>query len=1284
MNKIVKILLLTLLMVIYGSTLVFATEYEINVQWDITGGKNISNVVSSAATTLTITAGEITDDDLIWIVKNLSSLEELNITGAATFTLDSVDGEDVMQFPDDVFNGASYAGNVMDRLRVVTIDIDASEGIYLGNTNFYTCPELESITITSLEEILESTCIANCRKLRSIDFPNLKKIVGGGNFNDLDVLPSLTLNSLITASGNGLFNNLESMTTVTMENARTFGDSAFRSSELLTTVNLPEAETFGDYAFSECRVLERIELPKTISFEDNAFMESVLLNSVTLENVTSFGRSAFGWCTSLESISLPKVKTFDSYAFDTCTDLIILELPLLESTGAFFLKNCNNKVTVTLGETIPSMSVSSGNPDAYDIEGLGAEIDVPNPRVYQAINDGNTIDEFWYKWKILGFTTNLQPLVVNEIHDVSNGTVGTEISIVISGVFDDDDGENGGKLTYTMSKGAVVKEVDDFYYYRYTPVTDDIDTTFTVVLTATDESGLFATDSFTISGIVAVAPVNSAPTIKNPLSDLTDIAVGTEITIDLTSVFEDSNGFDTLNFKASSSSSGNLFNTTTSDYSYTTKVVELGETVSISIRATDDHGEMLVETFTIEVTKADITGPILSAVSINGGEEVLEFTSTQNESGTLYVLAVQGDTTGINYDEMINDGVQYGRIAHESVSASISTEAGTYTVFFVAEDASGNLSTSTYFNNVLVTTPVADITGPLLSDVISTAVHGGINFTTNQNETGTLYVFTIQGDTSGVTYDMIQTQGKEYSRIANDRISDKIYLNAGTYSIYFLAKDAAGNLSSSHYSNNLVVPENLKITVEARNISSYGASDGRILITPNGGQVCEYKMLNRWGDANIFEGLSTGVYDVWAREKSDPDNISEKISIILTQPSKPKKKNRDRDKDKDKDKESPVVVADDLDTLTEDTSNPNMATITEEDIKKAKKNTSGRKEIPLKVELSNKGEAIVKIPSSFKDDKVLLSMKSDVVKVTVTSEMFSREDKTIELVIQQKKADSLKLSDEDKERIGNLPIFDIAIKRDGEKIHFNTDEGIKIEFELKNDNRAHHKFVAIYIDEDGTVEILKESFYDGEIVKFTTKHLSDYGLMYVDKSFEDCSNHWGMQAIETFAARDIINGISDGRFSPNQLTSRAEFVTIICRYFDLTSDSTMTYSDVKADQWYAQNIATAKELKLLPITYDELFEPNKAITREEMMYILHQALIVKGQENILVSEDRIMDSFTDKEGISDYAVDSVDYLTSRKIIQGANNQIKAKETTTRAEVAQMLYNLLKKMNGSAS
>lgn len=326
---------------------------------------------------------------------------------------------------------------------------------------------------------------------------------------------------------------------------------------------------------------------------------------------------------------------------------------------------------------------------------------------------------------------------------------------------------------------------------------------------------------------------------------------------------------------------------------------------------------------------------------------------------------------------------------------------------------------------------------------------------------------------------------------------------------------------------------------------------------------------------------------------------------------------------------------------------------------------------------SNSVDNAVTIAENQKGDNTSIIFKQEEVEVTFKDEAFKElEKKKVHAKIKEVEKNELKLSDELKQQIGDLPIYDISVFVDGKKTQFESDAPIVIEIPIEGDY-DNHKVVAVYIDENGDTEIMEGIVVDG-VMRFKTNHLSNYALMYVNKTFDDILEHWGKEAIEVLASREIVKGRSETEFAPEGLITRAEYATLMVRYFNLEAVGTdVGYKDIEEGMWYTRNIRIARENGILPEIYGDIFEPDNAIIREDMMYMLFRSLEVSGRLDELTDNgDRLAD-FIDSGEVSGDAMKAIEYLISRDVINGSgNDKLDPIATSTRAEVAQMLYNMI--------
>lgn len=347
------------------------------------------------------------------------------------------------------------------------------------------------------------------------------------------------------------------------------------------------------------------------------------------------------------------------------------------------------------------------------------------------------------------------------------------------------------------------------------------------------------------------------------------------------------------------------------------------------------------------------------------------------------------------------------------------------------------------------------------------------------------------------------------------------------------------------------------------------------------------------------------------------------------------------------------------------------------------KNKKGKTVATVATEEQNSdGEYEQNIPSEFFDEEdTILEVVTPKGKISMPSNMFNESpDKDIQISLNKVDSSDLDLPEEFKDK----PVIDINIKVDGLKTKWSSDDKeitVSIPYTLTEEEANNpHKIIAVYIDDDGNITPLTNSYYDTEtgMIIFKTKHTSYYSVQYVNKSFEDIDTYaWAQESIEALATRGIINGVSENEFAPQNDITRADFVLLITRFFEFEGSDETNFSDVKSDKYYSKAIAAAKELGLVSGTGDNMFNPLETISRQDMMVIIERALgIAEIKDEIKNESGNTLDSYTDIESISNYAVESINYLIEKGIVSGDGTNINPTSNTTRAEVAVLIYRLL--------
>jgi hypothetical protein len=124
-------------------------------------------------------------------------------------------------------------------------------------------------------------------------------------------------------------------------------------------------------------------------------------------------------------------------------------------------------------------------------------------------------------------------------------------------------------------------------------------------------------------------------------------------------------------------------------------------------------------------------------------------------------------------------------------------------------------------------------------------------------------------------------------------------------------------------------------------------------------------------------------------------------------------------------------------------------------------------------------------------------------------------------------------------------------------------------------------------------------------------------------SFKDVpKKHWAAKLIAQAVAAGLAKGYPGKLFKPNGKISRAEGVTIIARFADLTIAGgklvETPYPDLPGRHWSALDVTAAKEGGILNYLAGKRFEPNKNLTRAEVAEMLYRTKPIK---QILLNND---------------------------------------------------------------
>lgn len=170
--------------------------------------------------------------------------------------------------------------------------------------------------------------------------------------------------------------------------------------------------------------------------------------------------------------------------------------------------------------------------------------------------------------------------------------------------------------------------------------------------------------------------------------------------------------------------------------------------------------------------------------------------------------------------------------------------------------------------------------------------------------------------------------------------------------------------------------------------------------------------------------------------------------------------------------------------------------------------------------------------------------------------------------------------------------------------------------------------------------------------------------------FADVSeNHWAFKEIVFLGKTNVINGAEDGNFYPEKTITREEALKMICEAFDISvSGAQCNFDDVDQNAWYYKYVASAKEKGIVNGISEREFGIGQNVTRQDIC-----VMIMRAAEN--GSSEYPENVFTDKDDISDYAKNAVDYLSALFVVNGfTDGSFKPHNQCTKAEISKIIYN----------
>ena len=168
-------------------------------------------------------------------------------------------------------------------------------------------------------------------------------------------------------------------------------------------------------------------------------------------------------------------------------------------------------------------------------------------------------------------------------------------------------------------------------------------------------------------------------------------------------------------------------------------------------------------------------------------------------------------------------------------------------------------------------------------------------------------------------------------------------------------------------------------------------------------------------------------------------------------------------------------------------------------------------------------------------------------------------------------------------------------------------------------------------------------------------------------------NAWYAEAVSAAVGNGLLYGKSSTIIDPNGDMTRAEMAAIINRSFGCYKTADISqYKDVSKSKWYYKDVALAVQMGTYNGRSSSAMAPDAPISRQEAMTVVARALELDYDSYSKTD----LSAFSDRSEISNWALPYVRAMVGADYIHGRGKVLAPLDNITRAEFAQIFYNII--------
>lgn len=167
---------------------------------------------------------------------------------------------------------------------------------------------------------------------------------------------------------------------------------------------------------------------------------------------------------------------------------------------------------------------------------------------------------------------------------------------------------------------------------------------------------------------------------------------------------------------------------------------------------------------------------------------------------------------------------------------------------------------------------------------------------------------------------------------------------------------------------------------------------------------------------------------------------------------------------------------------------------------------------------------------------------------------------------------------------------------------------------------------------------------------------------------------WAEESILALRKKGILSGDNNRNFRPDDAITREEFLKLVMNAIGIpTGDDAKQFNDVDSSAWYYPYVAGAHKCGIVQGITETTFGIGENITRADMAVIIVRAMKVNGNA---FEAKKAAYVFNDFDQIPQYAQESITILAENNLMNGVGNNIFApRNNATRAEAAVAIYRI---------